>query len=89
MKPESFTLDTPQNRNHAHRLVDLAVLEKTPWIISFTPVDQAEEAARQMAINLIRAKAKIKALEVQITKLKEQKIDIETRAKYGLQERIK
>jgi hypothetical protein len=86
MKPQTFTLDSPQNRNHAHRLIDLAVLENKPWMITIGPEEQAEEADRQMAIELIRAKATINALKADIADLKQRLLNKELAGDYGLRE---
>lgn len=89
MKPESFTLTSSNDRYMAHRLIDSLQLEKHAWMITVSRVDQAEETDRQLAIDLIRAKAKIKQLTAELEDTKQRLLNKEIAGDYGLQERKK
>tara|TARA_R100001143_G_C3357791_1_gene133624 strand:+ start:3022 stop:3291 length:270 start_codon:yes stop_codon:yes gene_type:complete len=87
MKPESFTLTSSHDRYMAHRLIDSLQLEKQAWMITVSRVDQAEETHRQLAIDLIRAKAKINELTAQLEDTKQRLLNTKEQADKCLQER--
>lgn len=89
MKPESFTLTSSNDRYMAHRLIDSLQLEKTAWMITVSKVDQADETDRQLAIELFRAKAKIKRLTAELYETKQRLLNTKEQAEKCLRERKK
>jgi hypothetical protein len=89
MKPESFTLTSSNDRYMAHRLIDSLQLEKHAWMITVSRVDQVEETDRQLAIDLIRAKATISKLKAELAETKQRLLNKELAGDYGLREQKK